>query len=585
MLIRIFIPVILFSLYASSAAAQVSGREDICDYREIRQEGIQAMNRGNFPEANNLFWLALECPGLEPGHDLNQLIREVQEKWVLTLKGQVLRAEEAEHKAEEERGKAIAAKEAEEEARQLAEANAIRARRSGLLAESLRLSLLSEVTRSQRLQGSKEDAMLLAFLSLRLSERDTFAAGMRAFAQAVRDSMEEQVLQEALPIGGFELLPEGKGLMARAGGSLYIIDDQTRAVTKLEAGASLPHASTVSDDGSLVLAFGEGGQAQLWDKSTNQAASIAGHGESILAGDFAPGNQAAITGSRDNTAKAWSPQGRETATFSGHQANVYGVQCAPDSRHFLTRSADGTARIWNQQGQCLAVLSDEAGYLYDARFSPNGQQVLTAGASGQVKIWDLQGRLLAVCAGHNSPVKEIIFLEGGQRILSRSQDAIKLWDSQGRELGTMKHPGPIAGLRLSQDSTLAVSWEEGPLAILWDTNGKLLQEFTGHEGAILSAELSPDGQMLLTTATDGTAKLWNRNGHILIDWNLKTKQPASAIFSADGHYVFTAQNDNQALMACPTPYLAYEQMAANSPALARKVEELKHRYNIQFLDE
>lgn len=584
MLYRFFLLSTLIVFFAHDTAAQVSDPEDICDYRKIRQEGIQAMNRGEFPEATNRFWLALDCPNLEPGHDINQLIREVQSRWVAALQTQVNRAQEAEQAAKDEKAKAIAAKVAEEEARRLAEANADKARRNGLLAESLRLSLLSDVTRTQS-QGQKEDAMVLAFLSLKLSEeRDTFASAMRAFAQAVRDSMEERLLPEALSIRNLELLPGGKGILARAASGLYIVDSQTRAVAKLEASANLPDPSAASDDGSLVLAFEEDGSAKLWNKSTNQAADISGHRESILAGDFAPGNQAAITGSRDNTAKVWSPQGQETAVFTGHEANVYGVECSPDSRHFLTRSADGTVRIWNQQGQSLAVLSDDAGYIYDAGFSPNGKEVFTAGASGLVKKWSLQGQLLATCEGHKSPAKQIIFLKQGQRILTRSEDAIKLWGGEGQLLGTMAHSGPIAGLHLSQDSTLAVTWEEGPQAILWDTEGTRMREFTGHQGIILSAELSPDGQMLLTTATDGTAKLWNRDGHILIDWDLRSDQPAPALFSADGQYVYTAQDENQALVACPTPYRVFERMKAGEDALGPKIEELQQRYNIQFLE-
>ncbi|MCB9351716.1 MAG: WD40 repeat domain-containing protein [Lewinellaceae bacterium] len=585
MLFRILVFSILFMSFSRLAAAQATQGEDSC-YRQLRQAGIQFMNEGNFANAINQFWAALECPDLEAGHDLNQKIKEVQTKWVNTLKSEVNRAQAAEKEADQARATAIQAEAAEKEARKAAEANAVKARNSGLLAESLRLSLLSENT---RLQDQKSDALALAFLSLQLSKlsgRDTFSSGMRAFAQAVRDSMEEKLFQADLPIGAYELLPGGKGMVVQSGNSIYIVNNQSRISTQLEVDAMLPHASATSDDGDLVLTFTDDGKAQLWNQATHQAAPISGHGESILAGDFAPGNQMAITGSRDNTAKVWSAQGRATATFSGHEANVYGVQCSPDGRHFLTRSADGTARIWSQQGQCLGILSDEAGYIYDARFTPTGSQVYTAGASGQVKVWNLQGQLQHVCRGHQQPAREIVFLNKGQLVMTRSQDAVMLWNTEGQLLATMAHPGGhIAGLRFNQDSTLAVTWEDdGPLAILWDEQGHRLQAFSGHQGVILSAELSPRGDMLLTTATDGTAKLWDRNGHILIDWNLRTQHPTAALFSADGQYVFTAQNDNQALMSCPTPYQAYDQLAAHTGALAQKVEELRQRYQIQFLE-
>ncbi|MCB9265901.1 MAG: WD40 repeat domain-containing protein [Lewinellaceae bacterium] len=577
---RLFIFTLISTLLSLPAVAQAGGEDEPC-YIPLRDAGIRLMNERNFGRAINQFWAALECPDLEEHHDLNQLIKEVQGRWIKTLETEVDRAQKAEEEAEQAQAIAEQAQEAEAEARKEAEANAVKARRSGLLAESLRLSLLSEKT---RLLGRKSDALALAFLSLKLSERDTFAAGMRAFAQAVRDSMERQVVQEEQPIGDIERLPGGEGMAVKSGSSIYILDNQGHTRTRLEADPRLPHASAVSDDGNLVLAFSDNGRAQLWNKASNRAAPISGHEESILSGDFGPDNQVAITGSRDNTAKVWSPQGKATATFTGHDANVYGVECAPDSRHFLTRSADGTARIWDQQGNCMAILSDEAGYIYDARFAPSGKQVFTAGASGKVKIWSLQGQLLATCEGHHGAVKEILFLKGGQRIMSRSEDAIKLWNAKAELMGTISHEGPIIGLAFNRDSTLAVTWENGPLAILWDEEGNPLQEFTGHEGAILSAELSPDGQLLLTTATDGTAKLWDRNGNILIDWNLQNPNPAPATFSYDGEYVFTAQQENKALMACPTPYSAYERMAANTDALAQKAAELKQRYTIQFME-
>ena len=116
MLLRIFIFSILFTLISGTADAQAAGEEESC-YHQLRNAGIQLMNEGNFGKAINQFWAALECSDLKAGHDLNLLIRKVQDKWVSTLELEVNRAKEAEEKADQARTIAVQAKEAEEEAR------------------------------------------------------------------------------------------------------------------------------------------------------------------------------------------------------------------------------------------------------------------------------------------------------------------------------------------------------------------------------------------------------------------------------------------------------------------------------------
>ena len=73
MLFRILVFSILFMSFSRLAAAQATQGENSC-YRQLRQAGIQFMNEGNFANAINQFWAALECPDLEAGHDLNQKI-------------------------------------------------------------------------------------------------------------------------------------------------------------------------------------------------------------------------------------------------------------------------------------------------------------------------------------------------------------------------------------------------------------------------------------------------------------------------------------------------------------------------------
>jgi WD40 repeat protein len=73
-----------------------------------------------------------------------------------------------------------------------------------------------------------------------------------------------------------------------------------------------------------------------------------------------------------------------------------------------------------------------------------------------------------------------------------------------------RHEAPVTSVAFSPDYSLIVTGSQDGTAIVWDTNGTLIQRLVGHSGAIHDVAFSPDGNYVATAGDDHTVRLWNR---------------------------------------------------------------------------
>ena len=569
-------------LIADGALAAQPAQSASC-YQAMRQEGVDMMQKKNYKNAINQFWTTLVvCKDKPPKDDLNDLIREAQQRWVSDLENAVAREQAAYREAMAAREAAENAKTAEEKARKEAEANAKKAREQGIKAESLRLALLADMARER---GRKSDALILSWMALQLSGPDLPPHVMRAFGEAVRDTFGRSFFNSPQVVQSAQLLPGGQKLLIKtADGNYFIIGSGVQAgVTQLPPGLVEVVPSSL---GAFLLAWGRDNTARLLNQEGAVVATLTGHTEAIRFATFSPDDSRILTCSRDNTARLWTTAGKPVAVLEGHSANVQNGSFAADGSFLLTRAADGTARTWTPEGQPLATFGAEQDYLTKALIIPQKNWVATLSGTGKCRVVDMHGRSVYDVPATEERVKDIVTAANASRLAIRTGDQnISLTDLAGGTPAICRHPVAIAGLSLNPDGSRMLTWAKDHVVRLWDDRGHLLREFHGHRGEVTSAMFSPDGSCILTTSLDETVKLWDPEGNVLTEWALGSRPLAHAFFASDGNSFFVTNNDCKSVSSTPLPLEVYRKVAPNAVLQAPATFRLLREYNVQYAEE
>jgi WD40 repeat protein len=107
----------------------------------------------------------------------------------------------------------------------------------------------------------------------------------------------------------------------------------------------------------------------------------------------------------------------------------------------------------------------------------------------------------------------------------------------------------------------------------------------GHQAEITSLAFSPDGKSLLSTSADGVLRLWDIYGNLWMELNTGDKDtPPIAAFSGDGKNILVSSEGNKTLLECPMPELVLDEMKQKEKALAGRIEEVKRKYGVKFME-
>ncbi|KAJ9604987.1 ribosome assembly [Cladophialophora chaetospira] len=300
------------------------------------------------------------------------------------------------------------------------------------------------------------------------------------------------------------------------------------------------------------------------------SASIAGHGEAILATAFSPETSSRMaTGSGDNTARIWDcDTGTPLHTLKGHTSWVLAVSWSPDGKFLATGSMDNTVRLWEPKtGEALGgPLKGHTKWITSLSCEPYHTQapgkprLASASKDGTVRIWDIPLRRIdQTLSGHKGSVTCVRW-GGLHRLFTSSQDkTIKVWnDRTWNCLHTLSaHTHWVNHLALSTDFALKTSYHdhtakppteasqrtakakerfesaarhEGNLVerlisasddntiFLWDPSSfddnsnatpKPVARLLGHQKQVLHVSFSPDGLYIASTSFDNSLKLWS----------------------------------------------------------------------------
>lgn len=561
-------------------------------FENVRQDGLLEFRRRNYNRAIDSYIAALNCPDKPLENDLYDRIKEAQKAIEADLlekseaaKKAVAEAAEAGEEVKKAQDLADKAKNAEAQAKAEAEKNAEIARAQSKEAEKLRLAILANNLRTNNKPG---DALFLAYLSTKLNDKWPISpAQMQAFSQAVWDSLNRPLAQSGLSFNALYPLANGEGYLAAQNQQQLILLSNGKSSPVPTGKDTLILANAIAQYGDNYLLGSTSGRAWLWNASTNLSSPIEAHNGSILSTSASNDGQHWLTTSRDKQAKLWTKEGQFQRSFP-LEGNAYNAIFSPDGQSILTRSADGKLKLWNRNTGTFIQLPNAPAYSYAALFSVKGDRILAGGHDGKLYRWDLKGKALPPLALHNSAIRQLRVSQQKRFIYSIAADSsMALLTPEGdlfRKANKQDTSHELFAALDPNDQFLATADTDHNIYLEHFGRDEILL-LTGHQSEITSLAFSPDGQSLLSTSKDGVMRLWDVYGNLWMEINTGDGIVTPiATFSGDGKNILVSSEGNKTLLECPMPKLVLNEMNQKEKALAERIEDVKRRYGVKFME-
>jgi WD40 repeat protein len=327
--------------------------------------------------------------------------------------------------------------------------------------------------------------------------------------------------------------------------------------------------------GGILATASEDKTVKLWTLEGKLLHTLTGHRDRVLNVKFSPDGKLLATSSGDKTIKLWNLDGKLLHTFQGHGDEVNAVAFSKDGQTIASGSEDGTVKLWTLEGTLIRTLTGHQGRVWGVSFSPDGQILASSSDDRTIKLWQWNFELTKIFTGHQDIVHSVAVRpipippttlnkggnkgEGGILATGSADRTIKLWNLEGKELGTLRgHDSPIWGLTWSPDGqTIVTAGEHGDIKF-WDFKTKRqIFSLNGHHHKVTSISFSPispsplikggNKEMIFATASeDDTVKLWNLQGEELATLTGHDEKVTSVSWSPDGQ-IIAAGSENKTI--------------------------------------
>ena len=253
--------------------------------------------------------------------------------------------------------------------------------------------------------------------------------------------------------------------------------------------------------------------------------------------------------------RLWNTQRKLLREFDVKDHFVLAATFSPDGQYIFTPYKDRNATLWDIQGTPLFEITQHKAPIQSFAFSPDGKLLLTGAADSTVKLWDLQGTLLADLR-QMGPVDSLGFTINGQRIIAyysqpnRRFAVPTIWSREGKHLQDWEPYIPINGISaVSPDGQSVVIASPGKDVTLWKIGESMPSYLNPKSHYVNRIMYSPEGKYILTYSTLwNTALLWNTEGQLLDSLQHQYSFLQDAIFSPDGNFLLTYDQQQRVLL-------------------------------------
>ncbi len=328
--------------------------------------------------------------------------------------------------------------------------------------------------------------------------------------------------------------------------------------------ATWPHDTGVSclaftADGQRLAVGGTEGRVTVLDATNWQPLEyFFNHTLAVTAVRFLNDNRTFYSCSLDKTVQSQSLTAQRV--YAVHEGGVEQLALLTGGGQFVTCGADQRTVLWDTgSGQQQRVFEGQGPATKLAVRSDN-QRLVTGGDDGQLHLWNLgsgehlaswpigqplvalafspDNQKIAVSDRERSvhllaapnPAQPGVEYERRQHFVAESAALQLSFTSDNRvvrachatgQLGQwayasplpvrqFNHGGPVFGLALNQDGSVAVSCSADQTVRIWDnqTGGQRAQ-LNGHQGSVYGLALTADGALAVSSGNDGTLRLWD----------------------------------------------------------------------------
>lgn len=303
----------------------------------------------------------------------------------------------------------------------------------------------------------------------------------------------------------------------------------------------------------------------------DKARVLMGHQGAVTSLAWTPDGAQLLSGGADRSVRLWNAaNGQAVRTYAGHAEAVTAVAVTADGATAIASGVDKTVRLWTLANAAAGAVLTNPAAVRCVSVSSDGKRIAAAGDDYSVHVWDVAtAKVLQQLPGHTAAVLGVALSAEGNVVVSCSADKTVRRSQVAGQQVIVAHQGKANDVAVSADgATIATAGDDNAVK-LWDSQGRLLRQLAGSSTPLARVAFSKDGKLVaaggdpLLTAKD--LLLWKVADGALVS---KTTLPAAVTaigFSDDSQSVAAAASDNHVRLYQTTDARLLEDVTSPSP--------------------
>jgi WD40 repeat protein len=278
-------------------------------------------------------------------------------------------------------------------------------------------------------------------------------------------------------------------------------------------------AMAFSPDGKTLAVGRSDRSIRLHDAATGKQLRMLGRQvDAVWAVAFAPdGRFVASAGRRDGGIHLWdATTGQEVFRFgAAHQGGVSRLSWSADGKLLASGggSFDPSLHLWDAAtGRHLRKMGGEDDFIDGLALSPDGRLLASAGRNGRLRLYDTTTGAQRP-APRDARGTSVAFAANSRVLAWAGGDAAGLWDAvAGKPLGPIGHASPSIAIFSPDGRTLALSRNDGHVALWEVATGQCRLLLFGHSTHTHALAFRPDGRALAGAGAEGAILIRDLTG-------------------------------------------------------------------------